>query len=403
MSKFWQIVKYEYTRHVLRKRFIVTLLSLPLSIIGMVLLVLVIGFFMVNRDPIGYVDLSGVLLNARPSQAESTFFEPVYEMIALETEVKANIALEEGSIQAYFILPEDYQTNFSVPLYYLKNIESGAQNQIIQFVRQNLLADVHIEYETRLVEGTNFVLNAIDGTRQMRENEWANILIPFIVGFIFIIVVLTSGGYLLQAVVEEKENRTMEIIITSVSPMQLMAGKIVGNLSVGLTQLLVWGLLGWVTLPIAGHYVPFIANLKLSPNYILISLLLMLPTFVFVSALMATLGATVTETREAQQVSGFFTLPIMLPYYFATAIMQHPDGPIAVFLSFFPLSAPVALSMRMAFTTVPAWQIALIIALMISFAIFTIWLAGVAFRLGMLQYGKRITFGQLFRKEAKHV
>ena len=171
MSKFWQIVKYEYTRHVLRKRFIVTLLSLPLSIIGMVLLVLVIGFFMVNRDPIGYVDLSGVLLNARPSQAESTFFEPVYEMIALETEVKANIALEEGSIQAYFILPEDYQTNFSVPLYYLKNIESGAQNQIIQFVRQNLLADVHIEYETRLVEGTNFVLNAIDGTRQMRENE----------------------------------------------------------------------------------------------------------------------------------------------------------------------------------------------------------------------------------------
>ena len=403
MSKFWQIVKYEYTRHVLRKRFIVTLLSLPLSIIGMVLLVLVIGFFMVNRDPIGYVDLSGVLLNARPSQAESTFFEPVYEMIALETEVKANIALEEGSIQAYFILPEDYQTNFSVPLYYLKNIESGAQNQIIQFVRQNLLADVHIEYETRLVEGTNFVLNAIDGTRQMRENEWANILIPFIVGFIFIIMVLTSGGYLLQAVVEEKENRTMEIIITSVSPMQLMAGKIVGNLSVGLTQLLVWGLLGWVTLPIAGHYVPFIANLKLSPNYILISLLLMLPTFVFVSALMATLGATVTETREAQQVSGFFTLPIMLPYYFATAIMQHPDGPIAVFLSFFPLSAPVALSMRMAFTTVPAWQIALIIALMISFAIFTIWLAGVAFRLGMLQYGKRITFGQLFRKEAKHV
>ena len=98
MSKFWQIVKYEYTRHVLRKRFIVTLLSLPLSIIGMVLLVLVIGFFMVNRDPIGYVDLSGVLLNARPSQAESTFFEPVYEMIALETEVKANIAPQRATI-----------------------------------------------------------------------------------------------------------------------------------------------------------------------------------------------------------------------------------------------------------------------------------------------------------------
>ena len=195
----------------------------------------------------------------------------------------------------------------------------------------------------------------------------------------------------------------MEVMITSVSPLQLMAGKIIGNLSVGLTQLLIWGIMIWLGLTIAGRFIPEIADLDLSFSTILVNLLTLLPAFVLVSAMMAALGATVSDMREAQQVSGFFTLPIFFPYYFVTSIMLNPDGLIARLLSFFPLSAPVALSMRMAFGSVPAWEITLIIFIMFGFSVFMIWLAARAFRIGMLSYGKKISLRRVFAQEVKNV
>jgi ABC-2 type transport system permease protein len=403
MDKFWQIVKYEYTRHVFRKRFIMTVLSLPLMIIGIVGLVLLISYFMVDRAPIGYVDQSSALSPTIVNQTKGNFFEPALQMIPFTAPEDASRAMADGEIQAYFILPADFETSRIAKVYFEESLGSEATGQIDSFLRTNLLAGETLQYEERLTAGTSFLLRAADGSREIHETEWANVLIPFMIGLIFVIVVMTSGGYLLQAVVEEKENRTMEIMITSVSPMQLMAGKIIGNLSVGLTQLLIWGLFTWLSLAIAGKYVPFIADLHLSGEYMLLNLALMLPAFVFVAAMMATLGATVTESQEAQQVSGLFTLPIMLPYYFMSSIMLHPDGPIAKFLSYFPLSAPVALSMRMAFTIVPTWEVILIITILIAFSIFTVWLAGRAFRIGMLSYGKRISLRQLFQREVSHV
>lgn len=403
MNKLWQIIKYEFSRHVFKKRFILSVLGMPLFLIGIIVTAMLAGFLMMDKSPIGYVDQSGTLNAGLSKKDKGSIFEPVLEMKKYTTPETAAEALNQEEIQAYLILPENFAKTREAQVFFAGELSSEASNHIDVFLRENLVANESLPSKTRLSEGTTYLLKSADDSREIRENEWLKFVMPFIIGIVFIIAVMTSGGYLLQALVEEKENRTMEVMITSVSPLQLMAGKIIGNLSVGLTQLLIWGIMIWLGLTIAGRFIPEIADLDLSFSTILVNLLTLLPAFVLVSAMMAALGATVSDMREAQQVSGFFTLPIFFPYYFVTSIMLNPDGLIARLLSFFPLSAPVALSMRMAFGSVPAWEITLIIFIMFGFSVFMIWLAARAFRIGMLSYGKKISLRRVFAQEVKNV
>jgi ABC-2 type transport system permease protein len=232
----------------------------------------------------------------------------------------------------------------------------------------------------------------------MCENEWFNILVPLLSGILFMIVIMTSGGYLMQAVVEEKENRTMEIVVTSVSPNQLMAGKIMGDIAIGFTQLGFWLAFAGVALVIGSHYVDWIGQIHVTSDVIWTLVVTLVPSFVMIAAIMAAVGATVTESREAQQMSGLFSLPIMIPYWLTYTFMTNPNGPVAVGLSFFPLTAPVALPLRIGFTQIPTGQLVLNIAILVICAVAAILFAARAFRLGMLNYGKRLTLRQIMGK-----
>ncbi|MCJ7695672.1 MAG: ABC transporter permease [Anaerolineaceae bacterium] len=402
MEKFWQIAKYEYTRHVFRKRFIFALLSMPFFIGLLAAIIILMGIFMTDRSPVGYVDHTGILENPLTEGNPKDLFEPGLEMVAFNSLESALDSLETKDIQAVFILTETYQEDYVVPLYFYDQPDGNATTQIFRFVRKNLLVGEEIPNLERVTQGTTFLLLSQDGSKSFEENEWYNVLPPIVISILFLMVVMTSGGYLLQAVVEEKENRTMEIVITSVSPFQLMAGKIVGNISVGLTQLLVWLVFGWLGLIIASQFIPVLSSLDISIGLIIKSALVILPAFVSVAAMMAALGATVTDSREAQQVSGLFTLPIMVPLWFISSIVMNPNGIIPIFLSYFPLSSPITLSLRSSFTVIPISEWIVIMIIQVVFAAFMVWLAGRAFRMGMLQYGKRISLKQLFRKEAPY-
>jgi ABC-2 type transport system permease protein len=177
-----------------------------------------------------------------------------------------------------------------------------------------------------------------------------------------------------------------------------MAGKIIGNLSVGLTQLGLWIVFGVVIFLAGRGRVDWLDRISIGGDFLLLMALILLPTFVMVGSLMAAVGATVTETREAQQISGLFSLPIAIPYWLTYQIMTNPNGPVAVGLSFFPLTAPVTLTMRAGFTQIPTAQLVLNIAVLIAFAIGALWLAARAFRLGMLSYGKKVTLREIFAR-----
>ncbi len=203
-----------------------------------------------------------------------------------------------------------------------------------------MLRDIPQDITNRLLEGGAVEIRATDDGREMSSDNIFSFILPFLAGFLFMIAVQTSGGYLLQAVVEEKENRTMEIILTSSSPNQIMTGKVIGNLSVGLTQLVIWILFGIIGVVVLQTLIPEIQSPQIDLSFLGLMILTFLPAFVMIAAMMATLGATATESREAQQIAGLFTLPIVIPFWFFGVLIESPNSPLAIGLSIFPIHCP---------------------------------------------------------------
>jgi ABC-2 type transport system permease protein len=399
MNKIWLIFKHEYTRHVLRKRFIITVISMPLFIGVMMVASIASSMMSINRSPVGFVNHSNVLNNFAPDPPNNGFFQTEVNIIKFDSEAKADTALENKSIQAYFVLGADYDKSANAKLVYYKFPASSIQEQFSDQIQQYLIKSQPAAVVTRLTEGYHLTLVSADGSRKMGENDWINYVVLFGTGILFIVVLFTSSGYLMSALVEEKENRTMEILITSVSPDQLMAGKVLGNLSVGLTQMSVWIvtlILGYL---IGKSQFNWLQNLHISIGEILTLAAIMLPGFILVAALMAMLGTTVTEAREAQQMSGLITLPIVAPYWISTPIIMNPNGGLAVALSIFPLTAPVTMSIRTAMSVVPTWQVFLSSIILFLTAAGAIWLSARAYRLGMVRYGKKVSLRELIGKQ----
>jgi ABC-2 type transport system permease protein len=397
MSKFFRVTLYEYKRHVLQKRFIFALLSVPLFIGLIVLMVIFLVYLETDTTPVGYVDASGLLANRVPGPEPEDPDRPI-QMLAFSGPEEAEAALKAEEIQAYFVLPEDYLQSGEARLVYIEQPNDPVYDQFYAFLSANLLQDQLPAVRERVLEGNEIIVRAPQADRQASEKDWFNIFIPLFAGIVFFMAISTTSGYLLQAVVEEKENRTMEVVVTSVSPGQFMAGKITGDIAIGLTQLIAWALFIWLALVVGRTRFDWMQNIHIEPEMVSLAVLMMLPAFVMISALMAAVGATVTEAREGQQVTGIFTMIMWAPYFLMITLMEYPNSPLSVALSLFPLTAPLAMLMRAGFTVIPTWQVVVSVSLLVASAVGALWLAGRAFRLGMLRYGQRLRWKEVFSR-----
>jgi ABC-2 type transport system permease protein len=344
------------------------------------------------------VDYSGLLSNPVPAPATQPPDKPV-PILPFESIDAARTALEAGQIQAYYVLPADYLSTGALSVVHTGALKTPARSQFYNFLTANLLRSTDPVIANRLVKGTEIIVQSPDGSRSISSKNWFNVIIPMVAGIAFIIAMFSTGGYLMQAVVEEKENRTMEVIITSVSPNQFMTGKIIGDTAIGLTQIILW--MVFIVIPILAfrNRITFLQGIQIAPQTLLLLVFVMFPAFILVSALMAAIGATVSEAREGQQIVGMISLPIWIPYMLTGALMSSPNSPLAIGLSMFPLTASLTMLMRDGLTILPAWQIALSSAIQVLSAVGAIWLAGRAFRLGMLRYGKRLKWSEIFARQ----
>jgi ABC-2 type transport system permease protein len=398
MTKLWNVAWHEYQRRVFSRRFVlVGLLSVPLVALVMVGLVFLILSLDTNTTPVGYVDHSGLLANPLPAPAPEPPDKPV-PIVPFETETAARSALDAGQIQAYYVLPVDYLSSGSLTVFHLNEFKSSARIQFYNFLTVNLLRNTDPVIGNRLVKGTEVIVQSVDGSRSVSSQNWFSVILPMVAGIAFIIAMFSTGGYLMQAVVEEKENRTMEVIITSVSPNQFMAGKIIGDTATGLTQIILWLVFIVIPILVLRNTISFLKGIQISPQTLLLVIFVMFPAFVMISALMAAIGATVAEAREGQQMVSILSLPIWIPYMLTALLMSNPNSPLALGLSLFPLTAPLTMLMRDGLTILPAWQIILSSAIQILCAAAAVWLAGRAFRMGMLNYGKRLRWREVFSK-----
>jgi ABC-2 type transport system permease protein len=386
MKKTWIIALHEYIRHVFRWRFLFVLLSPVLMGLFAVVLALIAYSTQVNRTPVGYVDEAHLITM---HAFTANIYLPILplEFLPYPDEIAARGALERKDIQAYYVLPPDYRQTSKARLVYYQLPAVTVTTQFNNLLRMNLLVDQPPSVTHRVIAGSTTVIETTGDKQQGPINSLMQFILPIGIGYILLTTVMVCSGYLVQAIVEEKENRTMEILVTSASPDAIMTGKIFGLVSVGLTQLVVWS-----GIPLIGLFVfaAFFPALHGTVNWVSIALTLftIVPTLFLICTLIAMISVTLGDSREGQAVTGFVMLPTMIPFALVETLSVKSSGALAVFLSLFPLTAANTLAIRMAFATVPAGQILLSAAILVFSTIGAFWLTGKIFRKWVLHSWK---------------
>lgn len=396
-SRLWVVARHEFTRHVFRRRFIFALLSVPFLLVVMVGLIAMLVTLDTNRDPLGVVDSSG-LLDIHMAIPHSTGQVPV-EFIPYPDEQAAQAALESGKIQAYYSLGEDFSQTGQARLVYFDEPGDNATDYFEELVLANLRASLPPERAARLAEGFFSASSTPDGSRVFSAERWFDIALPVLISFIFMYIVLSASGFFTAAVAEEKENRTIEILMTTLPTNTMIAGKVIGLMGVALLQATVWMVFAMVTLliglPILNPEIQL--NLSFSPGTLMFILALFLPAYLMFAALLTAMGAAVTEPSEGQQLAALVTMPLAFSYYLLGLIIENPNSPLSVFFSMFPLTAPTLMPIRWAFAAIPTWQVAATSGILIMCALAALWLAARALELGMLRYDSKLKLREILR------
>jgi ABC-2 type transport system permease protein len=390
MRSFWLVAKHEYLRSVVRRGFVIMTVAVPLGMAALIAMVILVESMGADSRPIGYVDYSGILdpglYDSLPDASKRT------PMRAFSDEDSARAALEGEQIQAFFVLPADYPQTLRTDLYYLTDPPDGdTWGDFDDFVRINLVSTMSKDMQDLLLEGPDIMVYDLASNREFSEGSIVNVVLPFVATFFFIFATMSGAGYMLGVVAGEKENRTIEVMVTSVTPGQLIGGKAAGLLAASLTQLAIYVVAAVIGVIVAAHYVPEIQQLEVPWLYLTIMVLFFLPTYALISAVMIAIGSAVTELQQGQQLAGLLNLVFLLPVFLLPLLFQNPAGPLMVFFTIFPTTSFMTISLRWGLGTVPLWQVGVGWVLLLATAIFMIWAASRVFRAGMLRYGQPLT------------
>lgn len=388
MSKTWLVARYEYSRHVFRKEFLLMVLGIPLLMIVITGVIALI--FTARRDvPVGVVDQSNLLLDGEAYVAPDE--EPVL-FIAFDTDAAARTALANEEIQGYYIVPADYLTTGQLIFVHDGNPYEGIGDDFRDYLRTSLLAQTELTPETsqHFAEGFLQTNTTLLNSNESRLNPFG-LITAFVMAFTFVISVFTTAGYLIQAVVDEKENRTMEILVTSIRAENLITGKIIGLVALGFTQIGIWLLGAVVAVLIARANTPNFPAIEVSGVMIAIGVLWFVPYYIMISALITAVGVSVTSTSEGQQMSGLISMVSMSPFWFMFFFFSSPNSPLVVALSLIPLTSPLSVLIRWSVVDIPLWQLMVSWVLLAAAAAFSVFLVGRLTRVGMLRYGQKLT------------
>lgn len=392
MHKVWLIARREYLFNFRRRSFLLTAFGVPAFSLFMMFII----FNFTDQTfsatgqlgTVGYVDQPGILVDA---------LEKPDEYAVYESEEVAHQALLAEEIGAYFVVPVDFLQYGRVDAFSAKNLPEGIQDQFEDFLEANIIALAPPEMPVDRLE-VPMNLTMIDVTTgELVDGDEAFIarfMTPFVFGFILIMAVNTTSQFLMSGVVEEKENRMMEILITSVKPLEMLWGKVLGLGALGLTQVALWGVAGVLFLQTQGD-TGIAQYVHIEPSFVVISVFYLLLGYFLSASIMAGIGASVTAEQEGRQFAALVTLPSVLPFMLLVTFIQNPDGTVPVLLSLFPLTAPISMIMRMPMTTVPVWQLILSLLLMVIAVVFVVWMAAQVFRIGLLMYGKRLSLREI--------
>jgi ABC-2 type transport system permease protein len=285
-----------------------------------------------------------------------------------------------------------------VQLIYWDKLPRGpAQRRFDNLVRVNLSTALPADVAARAQRGINLTARSADGRQEVGGESFINIFVPFFIGLFFSIVVISSGSYLMEAVSDEKENRTIEVMATSLTPGQMIGGKAIGLMAVALTQIAILGATIAGSLIIGVQFIDALRAITMPWSMFLTLAVFFVPTYALISGMMIAVGSMVTETRQGQQIASAISMLFTLPFFFMIVFFSAPNSPLATILTIFPTTSFLTIALRWSMTTIPLWEMIVGWVLVTVSAIFMVWAAARIFRLGMLQFGQRLDVKSVLR------
>lgn len=437
MNKILLIIQREYLTRVRKKSFIVMTILGPLLIAGLMLVVFWMGLKESENQKVLVVDDNNPMFFSIKNTKTIQFD---YMDITLQ---QAQNLLHQSDYTSILYLPENILNSKTGKLYFKKQPSQLIQ-KTIEIKVENILQDeklklFKINKDTFKLAKVNFMLSPykLDETGKGEKVETELTWVGFIFGIFIYMFIFMYGIQVMRGVIEEKTSRIIEIIVCSVKPFQLMMGKIVGVGLVGLTQFLLWIILSGIVFSLLtlllfhDFYDPSdIQSMQMTPemmqelqgngfsqmnlqdpdnilNRINFPMLLGMFLFYFLggymlySALFAAVGAAVDSETDTQQFMLPVTLPLVFAYMISFFVIMNPEGPAAFWFSIIPLTSPIVMMVRLAVgigdTGVPLWEVGLSMGLLIIGFLCTTWLAAKIYRTGILMYGKKVSWKELWK------
>jgi ABC-2 type transport system permease protein len=326
------------------------------------------------------------------------------ELVRYDTQDDATTALINGDVSEYIIIPPDYIHTGVINRYTLeKQLETPPPTvaAIKNFLTSNLLSGkVSQDTVNRIEAPLGVVVTRLTetGTVASDQGGFGNAIVPGIFAFLLAFSLNFSASYFVQGLGEEKENRLIEVLLSSVSPRQLLIGKILGLGAAGMVQVAVWLVSLPLILSLASTTIGgFFSTIQLPANFVILGIVYFLLGYLFFAVLSAGVGAISTSVREGQQMALVYTLLAFVPLWFSSLLFIFPNSPIWKVLTIFPVTAPIAMMLKLGVTDIPAWELAASIVVLALSVIVVLLLSIKVFRIYLLMYGKRPNLGEIIR------
>jgi len=438
MTKIGIIIRREYSSRVMKKSFLLLTFLTPLLFVAMIMIPLWLSS--IEDDTIKniiVIDKTGIYHDALKSNETCTFLfsdAPLDNYKRTENKksdmtavlyITADLSKQPDAVKIY----SEKQVNVELKSYISGLLEDYIQKQNLNAYNIPNLKEVVEKSKTKLDVKT--IKWDAEGKEKEASAELA-LIIGMISAFLIYIFIMSYGSQVMSGVLQEKTSRIVEVIISSVKPFELMMGKIIGIALVGLTQFFLWIALtliisAGVSSFMGGSFNPealqtaqqinmpgmqtnvpqtetqaMITDIYTSLNgfdffkTLVLFIIYFLGGYLLYASLFAAIGSAVDNETDTQQFSMPLTIPILFAIYAAIYSAQNPDGPLAFWCSLIPFTSPIVMMVRLPFD-VPAWEIALSVFILILSFIGTTWMAGKIYRTGILMYGKKVSWKELWK------
>jgi len=427
------IIKREYLTKVKNKSFIIMTILSPIIMIALISVVAYLSQLNNNKTRvISVLDESGIVKDVF-KDTENTTYHILQDMTlsdakAIVKETSNYGLIHIGKHNDIGVLSKHikFYSEESPSLTLISGLESKIEKKLTNLNLQQKGVDVEMIKASKI--NVNLAQESFDGEKTSKIDSVVKLIFGGIAGYLLFMFIIIYGNMIMRSVIEEKTSRIIEVIISSVKPVQLMLGKIIGTSLAGITQFVIWIILGGILMTIVSaifgidmaemqspqqqmmqqaienpdanmeiqNVLAAFYNLPIA-NLIIAFILFFISGYLLYSSLYAAIGAAVDNETDTQQ----FMLPILMPLILAVyigifTVIEDPHGTVSTVFSFIPLTSPVVMLMRIPFG-VPLWQQVLSLIILIGTFMLTVWFAAKIYRVGILMYGKKPSYKELVK------